>query len=341
MSTSPTLRDSRSPAKDDPYSSIPASIVPASGALSTVQARVSPLFGHVIENVSTLTSRSKQVTLSLSPELSGISDWFFGINYTLADTRARESGFDGATFGTPVAREWARGDLDVRHQLLLQGGYTFKRVALTFFGRLQSGLPFTPMVGGDVNGDGLANDRAFIFNPATSTDASLASATRTLLPNSSRSVRDCLTRQMDRAAGRNSCEGPWTTSLNAQLSYSGKLPITNQYGSISLAVSNPLGGPRSVAARRQPSARMGNTGISGSRSLQADRVRPWQLIDSATRSIRDSGILGRATRCCEFRSVCPSMFRSASAARCRSRSSTDGSNQGATGARDLGFQWRS
>jgi hypothetical protein len=220
----------------------PASIVPTSGALSTVQARVSPLFGHVIDNVSTLTSRSKQVTLSLSPELSGISNWFFGINYTLADTRARESGFDGATFGTPVAREWARGDLDVRHQLLLQGGYTFRRVALTFFGRLQSGLPFTPMVGGDVNGDGLANDRAFIFNPATSTDASLTSATRTLLANSSPSVRDCLARQMDRAAGRNSCEGPWTTSLNAQLSYSGKLPITNQYGSISLALSNPLGG---------------------------------------------------------------------------------------------------
>jgi hypothetical protein len=47
---------------------------------------------------------------------------------------------------------------------------------------------------------------------------------------------------MDHAAGRNSCEGPWTTSLNAQLSYSGKMPITKQYGSISLALSNPLGG---------------------------------------------------------------------------------------------------
>jgi hypothetical protein len=220
----------------------PASIVPATGALSTVQARVSPLFGHVIDNVSTLTSRSRQVTLSLSPELDGISNWFLGVNYTLADTRARESGFDGATFGSPIGREWARGDLDVRHQILLQGGYTFKRVALTFFGRLQSGLPFTPIVGGDVNGDGLANDRAFIFNPATSPDASLASATRTLLSNSSPSVRDCLTRQMDHAAGRNSCEGPWTTAVNAQLSYSGIMPITKQYGTISLALSNPLGG---------------------------------------------------------------------------------------------------
>ncbi len=220
----------------------PTSIVAATGALSTVEARVSPLFGHVIDNVSTLTSRSKQATISLSPDLDGITNWFLSLNYTLADTRARESGFDGATFGSPVARSWARSDLDVRHQILLQGGYTISKVAITFFGRLQSGFPFTPMVGGDVNGDGLANDRAFIFNPVTMRDTSLGSATRTLLSSSSPSVRNCLTRQMDRAASRNSCEGPWSASLNAQLSFSAKMPITHQWGTIALALSNPLGG---------------------------------------------------------------------------------------------------
>lgn len=217
-------------------------VVPASGAVSSVGARISPTFGQVIDNVSSLTSRSKQVTLSLSPALDQLSNWYFSLNYTLAATRALESGFDGSTFGSPVSREWARGDLDIRHQIVLQGGYSYKSIALTFFGRLQSGLPFTPMVGGDVNGDGLANDRAFIFNPATMTDTSLASATRTLLGSSSRNVRDCLTQQMGRAAARNSCEGPWTTSLNGQLSYSGKMPITKRYGSISLAFTNPLGG---------------------------------------------------------------------------------------------------
>jgi hypothetical protein len=99
------------------------------------------------------------------------------------------------------------------------------------------------MVGADVNGDGLANDRAFIFNPATMPDTALASATRTLLSSSSRNVRSCLTQQMGQPAARNSCEGPWTTSLNAQLSYSSSsLPITHRYGSISLNFSNPLGG---------------------------------------------------------------------------------------------------
>lgn len=217
-------------------------IIPGNGAVSSVGARISSAFGHVIDNVSNLTSRSRQVTLSLSPSLDGIANWYFSLNYTLADTRALESGFDGSTFGSPASREWARGDLDIRHQILLQGGYAYKGIALTFFGRLQSGLPFTPMVGGDVNGDGLANDRAFIFNPATMTDTSLAIATRTLLGSASRNVRNCLTQQMGRAAARNSCEGPWTTSLNSGLSYSGTMPITRRDGSISLAFTNPLGG---------------------------------------------------------------------------------------------------
>ena len=220
----------------------PGSIVNTSGSISTVDVRVSPSFGHVIDNVSTLTSRSRQVTLSASPILDGISNWYLAFNYTLADTRARESGFDGSTFGSPVDRSWARGNLDVRHQLLLQGGYAYKSVSLSFFGRLQSGLPFTPMVGGDVNGDGLANDRAFIFNPATITDASLATATRSLMASSSQNVRDCLTKQIGQPAERNSCEGPWTTALNAQLSYGRLIPFTKHYGTIALALSNPLGG---------------------------------------------------------------------------------------------------
>jgi hypothetical protein len=218
------------------------SIVPETGALSTVQARVSPLFGHVIDNVSNLTSRSRQVTVSVSPTFQGITKWDLSASYTLAQTRAQQSGFDGATFGSPVTRNWARGNLDIRHQILLQGGYAVKNVSLTFFGRLQSGLPFTPMVGGDVNGDGLANDRAFIFDPASMTDASLASATRTLLSSSSPGVRSCLTRQLNHAAARNSCEGPWTTALTGEISYRGKMPITKQFGSIALDISNPLGG---------------------------------------------------------------------------------------------------
>ena len=70
----------------------------------------------------------------------------------------------------PLAREWTRGDLDVRHQFVLQAGYTANLFTVTMFGRLQSGLPYTPMVSGDVNGDGFANDRAFIYDPSRSSE---------------------------------------------------------------------------------------------------------------------------------------------------------------------------
>jgi hypothetical protein len=220
----------------------PTSIVATSGTISPVDARVAPAFGHVINNVSSLTSRSSQITIRASPSLAGSENWWLSTDYTLSNTHALQSGFDGSTFGSPAARSWSRGNLDVRHQFLVQGGYAFGSLSLTLFGNLQSGLPFTPMVGGDVNGDGIANDRAFIFNPATVADQALAASTRTLLASSSSRIRSCLTRQIGSAAKRNSCEGPWTTALNAQLSYSSVMPITHRYGTISLAFSNPLGG---------------------------------------------------------------------------------------------------
>jgi hypothetical protein len=197
-------------------------------------------FGHVIDNVSNLTSFARQVTLTAALPQSGRG--LLSLAYTLGDVRAQSRGFDRSTFGNPALRESARGDLDVRHQFLVQGGYSIKRVNFTLFGRFQSGLPYTPMVGGDVNGDGFANDRAFIFNPSTATDPALASSMRSLLATSSGSVRDCLTRQLGQAAGKNSCDGPWTAALNAQLSLDFTLPGSTRRTNIALAFANPLGG---------------------------------------------------------------------------------------------------
>lgn len=221
----------------------PGSIVPGTGATSAVEARRSSAFGHVVENVSDLHSSSRQLTLTVTPEMSGPSRYFFTAGYTLASSRVEQSGFDASTFGSPAARSWSRGDLDVRHQLVFQGGMSIKQVALTFFGRVQSGLPFTPMAGGDVNGDGYANDRAFVFDPARSSDTATASGMRALLASASPRVRDCLTRQLGAAAGRNSCQGPWTASLNAQLSWQGNVKrLGGRWGSVALAFANPLGG---------------------------------------------------------------------------------------------------
>jgi hypothetical protein len=123
----------------------------------------------------------------------------------------------------------------------VQAGKTVKRVTFTLFGHIQSGLPFTPIVGGDVNGDGLANDRAFIFDPAAG--SALGAGLRALTASSSARTRDCLSRQIGHPAGRNSCEGPWTATLNGQIGTQFEIPHSlGRWVAVSLGVANPLGG---------------------------------------------------------------------------------------------------
>ena len=214
---------------------IPASeIVPGTGMLSAKSARVSPAFGRVLQQRSDLRSESRQLILTIAPDLFNVSNWWISTSYVLASSRALQRGFDGTTFGSPVEQSWGRGPFDARHHFVLRGGFSPPGVTVSAFARVMSGSPFTPIVASDVNGDGLANDRAFVF-ASPSTDALIAS--------SASGVRDCLLLQRNRSAARNSCEGPWTTSLNAQLTIEGgHFHLGSRLRAIHLNLSNPLGG---------------------------------------------------------------------------------------------------
>src|SRR5206468_613077 len=98
-----------------------------------------------------------------------------------------------------------------RHQIIVQGARPlFKFLYVSTSMKFSSGLRYTPIVAGDVNGDGWLNDRAFIFNPSLAgTDTAVAHGLRGLLADGSRSARECLTSQIGTLAGRNSCVGPW------------------------------------------------------------------------------------------------------------------------------------
>ena len=197
-----------------------ASIDSASGAVSAVESRRSDQFGRVGMRVSDLRGYGGQITASLSPDVfkfRGAFGLFASINYTLQSSRRQYRGFDGAGFGDPRIVEWAPGPNDARHVVVLSGGFRASKVGtFTFFSRAQSGLPFTPLVQGDVNGDGRGGDRAFIPNPAFESDTALADQLRSLLTNGSPSARRCLQRYLGHAAERNGCRGPWTQSLNIQ-----------------------------------------------------------------------------------------------------------------------------
>ena len=197
-----------------------ASIDPASGSVSAVESRRSDQYGRVGVRVSDLRGYGGQLNLALSPDVfkfRGGASFYGSIGYTLQATKRQYRGFDGAAFGDPRLLEWAAGQNDARHVLVLSSAFsTGKTGTVTLFARAQSGLPFTPLVQGDVNGDGQGGDRAFIPNPATTTDTNLADQLRALLAGGSSTARGCVLDNLGRVAPRNGCRGPWTQSLNIQ-----------------------------------------------------------------------------------------------------------------------------
>ena len=217
-----------------------SSIVPATGGIAAGDARIVSQYARVSEQRSDLTSMSRQISLRLSP-LTFNSSVSWSATYTYANVREQFRGFS-STDGDPTTIGWSRSSFDSRHQITYNLGYNLLDVVrISWFGTIRSGTPYTPVVGGDINGDGFSNDRAFIVNPATATDPAVASAMQTLLTSGSPSARKCLEAQLGQIAGRNSCQGPWTTSANLSFSINSLKVKMPQRATLSFYVSNPLG----------------------------------------------------------------------------------------------------
>jgi hypothetical protein len=215
------------------------SIVPATGAIASQDARVSSLYSRVNELVSDLKSESYQVTMRLAPVRFSSS---FSWSTWYSHTRVREQfrGFN-STVGNPLDVAWGRS-ASTPHQIGYSLGYNFfDFLRVNWFGQFRSGMRYTPMVAGDINGDGNPNDRAFIFSPAAVTDTALANGIQALLDGGSQSARECLSKQLGKLAGRFSCEGPWTSTASMSLSFNPIKVRMPQRASLSFQLSNPLG----------------------------------------------------------------------------------------------------
>ena len=208
-----------------PVYSAPTSIISSTGATSITASRIHPEYGSVNELTSQLHSVSSQVTVSTGGvTLQGIT---LNGSYTFLRSRDQQNGysagggggFGGAsTGGNPTVVQWGTSDLERRHSLL--GTITFPARAwldITAIGRYTAGQHYTPGVSGDVNGDGSRNDRAFIFNPASTADSAVANGISRVIANSPARTAECLQSQLGSVAGRNSCSSPWTPSLDVQL----------------------------------------------------------------------------------------------------------------------------
>ncbi len=226
------------------------SIVPTTGAVSSVGSRIHPEFGNVLLVGSDLQSDTKQLILSFT----GATRWgaSFRLGYTL--TRARDqssysccsavAGFAAPTTGgDPNVREWGTSGLERRHALV--GTVTLpviRGLEVSAIGNFMSGAPFTPIVGSDINGDGEKNDRAFIFNPALTADTAIANGMRALLAAAPSPIRSCLRGQLGGIAARNSCTGPWQASLDFQVNWRPEWFGLDRRLTMSLLTVNLLGG---------------------------------------------------------------------------------------------------
>lgn len=217
----------------------PSNIVPATGAVASQGARVSTEFSRVTQIGSDLKSASRQLSMRLSP-VRFDPNFSWSLAYVLSDVREQVRGFTN-TAGNPLSTEWSRSGSTSRHQIVYNLGYNFfDFVRVGWFGQFRSGAAFTPMVAGDVNGDGYSNDRAFIFDPATA-DPGISAAMRNLLDNGSSEARSCLASQVGSLAGRNSCRGPWFSTASMSITFNPLKVRMPHRSSLSFSLSNPLG----------------------------------------------------------------------------------------------------
>jgi hypothetical protein len=221
-----------------------SSVIGATGAVSVVESRRDTTFGSVVVTGADARSTSAQLRLTLTPPTRLLNRVFnTRVSWVVGQHRSRESGFDRNTAGDPRGFEWAPGNLDVRHEVQVQGAVNLgKGFGMTIFVNAGSGAPFTPLVSGDINGDGISdNDRAFVTRGAAS-DTSVRSAMLALLESAPSRIRSCLTQSLDRISSRNGCRGPWTARLNTQfLIPTGWIPF-GQRTRLNVFVENPLAG---------------------------------------------------------------------------------------------------
>lgn len=224
---------------DRPVFVQPGSIAAATGAIASRDARISPLFSRVTELRSDLRSQTGQITLGINPRFRTPTRYGWSLNYTLQLGRERASGFS-STAANPLVAEWTRAS-NGPHMFNYTLRYNFFNwVQASWSGVFRSGSRYTPLVAGDVNGDGYNNDRAFVPD-AASADPALAAGMSQLLANTSGAARACLLRQTGSVAARNSCTGPWASSATLNFTLDRARFRMPQRTNLTFSISNPLG----------------------------------------------------------------------------------------------------
>ncbi|MGH7524255.1 MAG: TonB-dependent receptor [Gemmatimonadales bacterium] len=195
----------------------PADVVPQTGLFAPAASRISAAYGTVMQTQSDLRYHSLQLTVPIvPPKLFGNVPVYFV--YSFNSQRAEQRGFSGTTAGDPFDIEWVAGQQPL-HQFIVGVSdlhMWWFTTAVRF--SVLSGAPYTPMVGQDINGDGLANDRAFVPR-TTGADTALSTQMSALIAKAPAGARQCLAAQLGAIAADNSCRTPWQARLDLSIAF--------------------------------------------------------------------------------------------------------------------------
>jgi hypothetical protein len=228
-----------------------SAVVPSTGAISAGASRLSPEFATVSSMLSDLRGYQTNVEVSVSPPNPLLNRRLtLNMRYQLQAGRNQARGNSRiGTVGDPYQKQWVPIS-NPTHTFRLTSAGRFWGFNFGLTTNLYSGLPLTPMVSGDINGDGSSsNDRAFIPDPATTSDTSLARQLNDLIAGAPSAARRCLSSQLGRMAGANSCRTPWQArfDISASLtppsgwSYSDRLRLTFNLTNANGALVRALG----------------------------------------------------------------------------------------------------
>lgn len=219
----------------------PTLIDEATATSSPIGSRVSASDGDAVLVIAGRSGGSS-ATLLLSPESPILkARVIVSLAYTLANVWSETNGYTSTTTGDPRVRERGPSPFDARHLFALQAGYAAKRLVFTTVVTAQSGLPFDPLVGSDINGDGRANDRAFI--PAIG-DTGLLGGMDIVRALSSvpGAVRTCIFSARNGFAAPGACRAPWsvTSRLRVESRNPVQIPGIRALTRLALQIENPL-----------------------------------------------------------------------------------------------------
>ncbi|MEO5799481.1 MAG: carboxypeptidase regulatory-like domain-containing protein [Gemmatimonadales bacterium] len=195
-----------------PVFASPEEIVPQSGIVAPGAARLSDRFGRVSQISSDLRAQATQFSLMLWTP-SFLKRIPLRIDYSFTHSSFEQRG--GAS--DPLQVESFHGTQPLHQVVITTSAARIGWFTLAARLNLQSGTAFTPSVVGDINGDGVGNDRAFIPDPTRSSDLELAAGISSLLTTAPDFARRCIEEQFGRIASANSCRGPWQARLDLSL----------------------------------------------------------------------------------------------------------------------------